>query len=90
METSNQFYNLNIEEPPDFLVESEQTLTTAATRVTSTAAKSNKATRNERPIPPITIDHIPRKDLLIKQLRNLTSGSSPAPTGLPEGARIYR
>ncbi|GFS43417.1 hypothetical protein NPIL_171071, partial [Nephila pilipes] len=47
---------------------------------TPAAAKPNVAsnrttsTRKERPVPPITIDNIPRKDLLIKQLRDLTSG----------------
>ncbi|GFS67453.1 hypothetical protein NPIL_320141 [Nephila pilipes] len=35
---------------------------------------SNRQVNKERPVPPITIDLIPRKDLLIKQLRDLTSG----------------
>ncbi|GFU06921.1 hypothetical protein NPIL_304451 [Nephila pilipes] len=79
METSNQFDNLSIEEPPDFLIEPENTPTTAARanvrpNMASTTTSNRQATRKERPIPPITIDNIPRKDLLIKQLRDLTSG----------------
>ncbi|GFU02269.1 hypothetical protein NPIL_65301 [Nephila pilipes] len=76
LDTSNQFTGLSIEEPPDFLVEPTSTSTVA----TRAAAKPNVAsnhptsTRKERPVPPITIDNIPRKDLLIKQLRDLTSG----------------
>ncbi|GFT63853.1 nucleic-acid-binding protein from transposon X-element [Nephila pilipes] len=79
METSNQFNNLTIEEPPDFLVEPENTPIAAARatvrpNMASTTTTNRQATRKERPVPPITIDHIPRKDLLIKQLRDLTSG----------------
>ncbi|GFU23196.1 hypothetical protein NPIL_150361, partial [Nephila pilipes] len=79
METSNQFDNLSIEEPPDFLIEPENTPSTAARanvrpNVASTTTSNRQATRKERPVPPITIDNIPRKDLLIKQLRDLTSG----------------
>ncbi|GFT16116.1 nucleic-acid-binding protein from transposon X-element, partial [Nephila pilipes] len=76
LDTSNHFNSLTIEEPPDFLVEPTST-SLAATRA---AAKPNVAsnrptsTRKKRPVPPITIDNIPRKDLLIKQLRDLTSG----------------
>ncbi|GFT44171.1 hypothetical protein NPIL_291141 [Nephila pilipes] len=79
METSNQFDNLTIEEPPDFLVEPGN-IPVAATRATvrpnlaATATAHQAATRKERPVPPITIDNIPRKDLLIKQLIDLTSG----------------
>ncbi|GFS76379.1 hypothetical protein NPIL_296401 [Nephila pilipes] len=78
-ETSNQFDNLTIEEPPDFLVEPEN-IPIQATRATvrpnmATAATATQAApRKERPVPPITIDNIPRKDLLIKQLIDLTSG----------------
>ncbi|GFU15711.1 hypothetical protein NPIL_55311 [Nephila pilipes] len=77
METSNQFDNLTIEEPPDFLVEPENTPIAAAratVRPNMASTTNRQATRKERPVPPITIDHIPRKDLLIKQLRDLTSG----------------
>ncbi|GFT81296.1 hypothetical protein NPIL_467561 [Nephila pilipes] len=78
METSNQFDTLTIEEPPDFLVEPENTPVAAArasVRPNMAPTSSNRqATRKERPVPPITIDNIPRKDLLIKQLRDLTSG----------------
>ncbi|GFS99142.1 hypothetical protein NPIL_364201 [Nephila pilipes] len=78
METSNQFDNLTIGEQPDFLVEPENTpiaATCAAVRPNTASTTTNRqATRKERPVPPITIDHIPRKDLLIKQLRDLTSG----------------
>ncbi|GFT12782.1 hypothetical protein NPIL_375081, partial [Nephila pilipes] len=79
METSNQFDNLSIEEPPDFLIVPENTPTTAARanvrpNMASTTSSNHQATRKERPVPPITIDNIPRKDLLIKQLRDLTSG----------------
>ncbi|GFS62619.1 nucleic-acid-binding protein from transposon X-element [Nephila pilipes] len=76
MDTSNQFNGLSIEEPPDLLVKPTSTSTVA----TRAAAKPNMApnrttsTRKERPVLPITIDNIPRKDLLIKQLRDLTSG----------------
>ncbi|GFU34725.1 hypothetical protein NPIL_148571, partial [Nephila pilipes] len=78
METSNQFDNLTIEEPPDFLVEPENipvqaTRATARPNMAPTAA-AQAAHRKERPVPPITIDNIPRKDLLIKQLRDITSG----------------
>ncbi|GFS84532.1 hypothetical protein NPIL_312711 [Nephila pilipes] len=79
METSNQFDNLTIEEPPDFLVEPEN-IPVQATRATvrpnmaATATAQQAATRKERPVLPITIDNIPRKDLLIKQLIDLTSG----------------
>ncbi|GFT63806.1 hypothetical protein NPIL_129771 [Nephila pilipes] len=78
MDTSNQFESLTIEEPPDFLVEPENTPVAAARasfRPNMAPINSNRqATRKERPVPPITIDNIPRKDLLIKQLRELTSG----------------
>ncbi|GFS65999.1 hypothetical protein NPIL_625081 [Nephila pilipes] len=78
METSNQFDSLTIEEPPDFLVEPENTPVAAAranVRPNMAPTTSNRQdNRKERPIPPITIDNIPRKDLLIKQLRDLTSG----------------
>ncbi|GFT39819.1 RNA-directed DNA polymerase from mobile element jockey [Nephila pilipes] len=80
METSNQFDSLTIEEPPDFLVEPEN-IPVNATRanvkpnMAPTAATAQQAAhRRERPVPPITIDNIPRKDLLIKQLRDITSG----------------
>ncbi|GFS96610.1 hypothetical protein NPIL_156691 [Nephila pilipes] len=78
METSNQFDTLTIEEPPDFLVEPENIpvqATRANTRPNMAATvTAHAAHRKERPIPPITIDNIPRKDLLIKQLRDLTNG----------------
>ncbi|GFS84534.1 hypothetical protein NPIL_312721 [Nephila pilipes] len=78
METSNQFDSLTIEEPPDFLVEPENIPVAAAranVRPNMAPTTSNRqVTRKERPVPPITIDNIPRKDLLIKQLRDLTSG----------------
>ncbi|GFS72327.1 hypothetical protein NPIL_264161 [Nephila pilipes] len=73
METSNQFDSLTIEEPPDFLVEPTSTAATRAA-VKPNVASNRQVTRKDRPVPPITIDHIPRKDLLIKQLRDLTSG----------------
>ncbi|GFT80767.1 nucleic-acid-binding protein from transposon X-element [Nephila pilipes] len=76
MDTSNQFDGLSIEEPPDFLVEptSTSTIATRAATKPNVASNRNTSTRKERPVPPITIDNIPRKDLLIKQLRDLTSG----------------
>ncbi|GFS73465.1 hypothetical protein NPIL_475281 [Nephila pilipes] len=80
METSNQFDSLTIEEPPDFLVEPENipvnaTRANAKPNMAPTAATAHQAAhRRERPVPPITIDNIPRKDLLIKQLRDITSG----------------
>ncbi|GFT19596.1 hypothetical protein NPIL_575641, partial [Nephila pilipes] len=80
METSNQFDSLTIEEPPDFLVEPENipvnaTRANAKPNMAPTAATAQQAAhRRERPVPPITIDYIPRKDLLIKQLRDITSG----------------
>ncbi|GFS67182.1 RNA-binding protein 5 [Nephila pilipes] len=78
METSNQFDNLTIEEPTDFLVEPDN-ISVAAARASvrpnmAPTTSNRQATRKERPVPPITIDNIPREDLLIKQLRDLTSG----------------
>ncbi|GFS41914.1 hypothetical protein NPIL_168131 [Nephila pilipes] len=63
-------------EPPDFLVEPTSTSTVATRAAAKPNVASNRptSTRKERPVPPITIDNIPRKDLLIKQLRDLTSG----------------
>ncbi|GFT50889.1 hypothetical protein NPIL_95331 [Nephila pilipes] len=100
METSNQFDNLTIEEPPDFLVEPENipiAATRAAVRPNKASTSTNReATRKERPVPPITIDHIPRKDLLIKQLRDLASGRITARvqgTGIkvfPQTAQAYQ
>ncbi|GFU03030.1 hypothetical protein NPIL_491091, partial [Nephila pilipes] len=57
METSNQFENLSIEEPPDFLIEPENTPTTAARanvrpNMASTTTSNRQATRKERPVPP--------------------------------------
>ncbi|GFS81671.1 hypothetical protein NPIL_5951 [Nephila pilipes] len=99
METSNQFDNLTIEEPPDFLVEPENTPIAAAratVRPNMASTTNRQSTRKERPVPPITIDHIPRKDLLIKQLRDLTSGRITARvqgTGIkvfPQTAQAYQ
>ncbi|GFS31265.1 hypothetical protein NPIL_682081 [Nephila pilipes] len=93
----NQFDNLTIEEPPDFFVEPETTSTAAArAAVKSNVASNHQANRKERTAPPITIDHIPRKDLLIKQLRDLTSGRITARvqgTGIkvsPQTAQAYQ
>ncbi|GFS61958.1 hypothetical protein NPIL_600751, partial [Nephila pilipes] len=102
METSNQFDSLTIEEPPDFLVEPENIPVTATRakakpNMAPTAATTQQAAqRRERPVPPITIDNIPRKDLLIKQLRDLTSGRITAKiqgTGIkvfPQTAQAYQ
>ncbi|GFT03944.1 hypothetical protein NPIL_542611 [Nephila pilipes] len=84
-------------EPPNFLVELAST-STAATRtaVKPYVASNRQANRKERPIPPITIDHIPRKDILIKQLRDLNSGRITARfqgTGIkvfPQTAQAYQ